>query len=372
MAYVDRVLDHFANPRNLGPIPAADGVGCVGDRACHDVFKVWVRVRGGRVQRAAFQVRGCPAAIATASMMTVLAEGRTLDEALALTDDQIVSALGELPEFKMHCSNSAAEALHAAVEDCLYASADAGGRDLSTLMEKLRLRLRHVCVENGLLDRGIEVSARDLTPEEALGDPDHDDYPAMTGRERIIEARLGTSRGQAFTDRPGNFSGTLSAVLHMPLENNYRRAVLVATANAVAGELGLAGRTVHCRSGDLVACAGKAADFLRKRFPECRRVFLVGLQPQLLDALAAQFEVRVTDLDPDGIGQRRSGVSVEPAAAAPECLEWCDAVLAAGSTVANGTADALVESGKPIAFYGVTCAAAAALLDLERFCPLGR
>jgi uncharacterized protein (DUF4213/DUF364 family) len=138
----------------------------------------------------------------------------------------------------------------------------------------------------------------------------------------------------------------------------------------VARHLGLASRTVHCRSDDLVTCAGKVADFLRKRFPECRRVFLVGLQPRLLEALAGHFEVRVTDLNPDNAGKRQAGVIIEPAAKADECIEWCDLILATGSTVANGTADALLDSGKPILFYGVTCAAAAAMLDLERFCPL--
>jgi NifU-like protein involved in Fe-S cluster formation/uncharacterized protein (DUF4213/DUF364 family) len=374
MAYVDKVLEHFANPRNIGPIPAADGVGLVGDPACGDVFKAWIRVRDGRIERAAFKVMGCPAAIATGSMMTVLARDRTLDEALALTDDDIVRGLDELPEFKLHCSNSAAGALHAAVDDYLDQAVDAGGTEMSTVLEKLRQRFGHLCSEYGLLEDSVEVQARELTPEQAIGHPDHDDYPVLTGHERMIEAEFRGAKGQAFTSRPGGFSGTLAEVVGMQLTNNYRSAVLVAVVNAVCAYLAQARRAVHCRNADMVECAKDAAEFLRKRFDPCIKVFLVGLQPRLLEALAKEkeFEVRLTDLGEDLRGTKKAGVLIEPPEAASSCMDWCDVIFATGSTIANGTADELIESGKPLAFYGVTCAGPAALLDLERFCPLGR
>ncbi len=372
MAYVDKVLDHFAEPRNVGPLPAADGVGLTGDPSCGDVFKAWIRVRDGRIARAAFQVRGCPAAIACGSMMTLLAEGLTLDEALALSDDDIVAALGELPEVKLHCSNSAAEALHAAVDDHRYRLADAGRRDHLTVLGKLVQEMRRLCLTRGLLPEPVEVAARELTPEQAIGDPDHDDYPVLTGHERVIEAVLRGARGHAFTARPGNFSGTLSEVLESALENGYRSAVLTAALNALTRHLGLAERTVHCRDGDMVECASHAPAFVRERLGSPRRVFMAGLQPRLLESVAGEFEVRLTDLREDVRGTRKAGVLVEGPEAAEDCMQWCDAIFATGSAVANGTADALLECGKPIAFYGVTCAGAAALLDLERFCPLGR
>jgi len=369
MTYVDRVLEHFANPRNLGPMPAADGVGTAGDPECGDLFKAWIRVRDGRVRRAAFQVRGCPAAIATGSMMTVMAAGRTLRQALGLGEAEIIAGLGELPGFKRHCSNSAAAALHAAVRDYLRRTEQAGGRPVDSVMDKLRHRLERVCAENGLLDDPVRVEARELTPEQAIGNPDHDDYPVLTGHERMIEARFRGARGQAFTARPGGFSGTLRETVDLEPTNDYRSAVLVAAVNAVCAYLDLAPRTAHCRNDEMVACAKDAAGYLRERFGEIRRVFLVGLQPRLLEALAAEFEVRVTDMREDTPGEIRAGVKVEPPEAAADCIAWCDAIFATGSTIANRTADALVESGRPLAFYGVTCAGPAALLELERFCP---
>ncbi len=273
---------------------------------------------------------------------------------------------------ELHCSNSAAEALHAAINEYHYRLADAGGKDVSTVLEKLRQRFKNLCLEHGLLDEPVEVTARELTPEQAIGNPDHDDYPVLTGHERMIEAEFKGASGQAFTSRPGGFSGTLGEVVEMKLANNYRSAVLVATVNAVCAYAARAGRAVHCRNADMVECAGDAAEFLRKRFDPCEKVFLVGLQPRLLEALAKEFEVRLTDLGEEVRGMKKAGVLVEPPEAAGSCTDWCDVIFATGSTIANGTADELIESGKPLAFYGVTCAGPAALLDLERFCPLGR
>ena len=369
--YSDKVLEHFAKPRNIGPIPAADGVGQVGDISCGDVFKVWIRVRDGRIAKAAFQVMGCPSAIAAASMMTELAEGKTLEEALRLSDGDVSSALGGLPEERVHCSNHAAAALHAAVEDYLYSRDFAGGRELM-ILGKLHLKLKQLCVARGLMDKPVSVTARALTPEQAIGNPEHDDYPIIKGRERMVEAEFLRARGHAFTDRPGNFVGTLAEVMDMPIENNFRRAVFVSTANAVARHLGLAERTMHCKDADPVKCAAQLPEFVAGKYPGAKRVFLAGLQPRLLEALAGAFEVRVTDMDADNIGERKAGMLVEPAESAAECLAWCDLVLATGSAVVNGTAGVFLDGGKPVCLYGVTGAATTALLDAPRFCPLGR
>lgn len=370
MFYSDKVLEHFSNPRNIGPIPAADGVGQVGDISCGDVFKVWIRVRDGRIARAAFQVMGCPSAIAAASVMTELAAGRTPEEALLLSDADVAAALGGMPEERLHCSNHAAAALHAAVEDYLYSRDFAGGRELA-ILDKLRLRLKGLCVVRGLMEEPVLVTARALTPEQAIGNPEHDDYPIIKGRERMVEADFQGAKGHAFTDRPGNFAGTLTEVLDMSIENNFRRAVFVSAANAVARHLGLAERTVHCKDADLVKCANQLPEFVAARFPGAKRVFLVGLQPRFAEALASRLKVRITDMDAENIGRRKAGVLIEPAEAAGHCLEWCDLVLATGSTLANGSADRFLAS-KPAVFYGVSGSGAAALLDLTRFCPCGQ
>jgi len=115
--YTDAVIDHFTNPRNVGEMAddEADGYACIGDPGCGDEMKLWIAVRDERIERIAFKSYGCPGAISTSSMLTVLAEGRTLDEALAITDDDVVGALGGIPENKQHCSLLGVKALHAAI-----------------------------------------------------------------------------------------------------------------------------------------------------------------------------------------------------------------------------------------------------------------
>ncbi|QSQ09128.1 Iron-sulfur cluster assembly scaffold protein IscU [Koleobacter methoxysyntrophicus] len=117
--YTEKVLDHFLNPRNLGVIPDADGIGQYGDPACGDFLRVYIKVENGRLKDVKFLIQGCPAAIATSSIMTELATGKTIEEALKITDDDILEAIGVLPEEKAHCSNLGAGALHLAVMDYL-------------------------------------------------------------------------------------------------------------------------------------------------------------------------------------------------------------------------------------------------------------
>ncbi len=119
MDYSEKVMDHFANPRNIGEISDADGVGIVGNPACGDMTTVYIKVADGRITDIKFTTFGCAAAIATASMTTELALGKTLEGALALSRNDVADALDGLPPVKMHCSNLAADALHAAVEECM-------------------------------------------------------------------------------------------------------------------------------------------------------------------------------------------------------------------------------------------------------------
>jgi nitrogen fixation NifU-like protein len=115
--YVEPVLEHFLDPRNVGEIEDPDGVGSVGSPECGDHFKVWIRVEGERIAEVKYKVLGCPAAIACCSMMSELATGKTVDEAYQLDDVDIVCSLGGLPEPKVHCSAHAASALHDAIDD---------------------------------------------------------------------------------------------------------------------------------------------------------------------------------------------------------------------------------------------------------------
>ena len=117
--YSDKVLDHFSNPRNVGEIENADGVGTVGNAKCGDIMRMYLKVENGIIEDVKFKTFGCGAAIATSSMATEMVKGKTLKEALALTNKAVAEALDGLPPVKMHCSLLAEEAIHAAVEDYL-------------------------------------------------------------------------------------------------------------------------------------------------------------------------------------------------------------------------------------------------------------
>ena len=117
MMYSEKVLDHFRNPRNVGEIEDADGVGSVGNPICGDMMSVYIKVKDDKIEDIKFRTFGCGAAIATTSMTTELAKGKTLDEAMKITRQDVADELGGLPPVKMHCSNLAADALHEAIED---------------------------------------------------------------------------------------------------------------------------------------------------------------------------------------------------------------------------------------------------------------
>jgi nitrogen fixation NifU-like protein len=117
--YSEKVMEHFQNPRNVGEIPDADGVGTVGNPVCGDVMKIYVKVKNNKIVDAKFKTFGCGAAIATSSMVTELVKGKSIDEAMKITNKVVAEALNGLPPIKMHCSNLAADGIHAAIKDYL-------------------------------------------------------------------------------------------------------------------------------------------------------------------------------------------------------------------------------------------------------------
>lgn len=117
MEYTDKVMEHFQNPRNVGVVENADGIGEVGNPTCGDMMRISIAVREGKIADCKFKTLGCGAAIATSSVTTEMAKGMTLSEGMALTREQVAEALGGLPPEKMHCSNLAADGLHAAIND---------------------------------------------------------------------------------------------------------------------------------------------------------------------------------------------------------------------------------------------------------------
>ena len=115
--YSDKVLDHFANPRNVGEISKADGVGTVGNAKCGDIMQMYLKVDNNVITDVKFKTFGCGAAIATSSMATEMVKGKTIEEALQLTNKAVAEALDGLPTQKIHCSLLAEEAIHAAILD---------------------------------------------------------------------------------------------------------------------------------------------------------------------------------------------------------------------------------------------------------------
>ena len=117
MEYTEQVMDHFMNPRNMGEMENPSGVGTVGNAKCGDIMRIYIKVEDDVITDVKFKTFGCGAAIATSSKATELVKGKTLDEALTITNKMVMDALGGLPPVKVHCSVLAEEALHAAIQD---------------------------------------------------------------------------------------------------------------------------------------------------------------------------------------------------------------------------------------------------------------
>lgn len=117
--YSERVMEHFRNPRNMGELENPDGIGRVGNPTCGDMMEIHIKVEDNKLKDIKFRTFGCGAAIATSSMVTEMAKGKTLEEAMRITKEMVAQELGGLPPIKMHCSNLAADALRAAIKDYL-------------------------------------------------------------------------------------------------------------------------------------------------------------------------------------------------------------------------------------------------------------
>jgi nitrogen fixation NifU-like protein len=117
--YNETVMDHFQNPRNVGEIDDASGVGEIGNVVCGDILRVYIKVKDETLDDVKYMTFGCGAAVASGSMLTTLAKGKTIEEAKKLTNKDVAKALGGLPAHKLHCSNLAADALHKAIDDWL-------------------------------------------------------------------------------------------------------------------------------------------------------------------------------------------------------------------------------------------------------------
>ncbi|MFH1091699.1 MAG: DUF364 domain-containing protein [Pseudomonadota bacterium] len=235
---------------------------------------------------------------------------------------------------------------------------------------QLKQRALELLSHSNLLGERVIIRARTLSPQEAIGNPEADDFPLQKGKERLMQAEFRGALGQAFTDRYGDFEGLLEDVLQMPLENNYRRAVFIAALNAVMKHLHQTLTTVHCRDQEPADCAARLADFIKEKYGLVK-ITQVGFQPRMVESLSRKFSLRLLDLDPDNLGTSKFGMPVEGPEAAGEAVKWADLLLVTGTTIVNGTVDQFL-GAKPVLFYGTTIAAAAQLMGWDRFCAFGK
>ncbi|MBW1710562.1 MAG: hypothetical protein JRJ73_11860 [Deltaproteobacteria bacterium] len=233
--------------------------------------------------------------------------------------------------------------------------------------EILKERSIKLWSDKGLLNESVRIKTRPLSPEEAIGNPEADDFPLQKGRERLIQAEFRGSPGQAFTDRYGDFEGSLEEVASTASKNNFRRAVFVAALNAVLRHLGQAEKTIHCKDKGPNQCARELTSYISERFGTVK-ITQAGFQPRMIESLAPNFPLRVLDLDSDNIGSQKFGVTIEGPEDTKDAIRWADLLFVTGTTLANGSIDRFL-TDKPVLFYGTTIAGAASLMGWDRFCP---
>jgi len=229
-------------------------------------------------------------------------------------------------------------------------------------------KLREIIIKNNLIDEEIKITTRALKPKEAIGETERKDYPILKGKEVLINAELKGCIGQAFTDEPSAFNGSIRDVMALDLDSNKNKAIFIASLNAIFRYLKMTDRTVHCKNEQPEICAKKIKEHIKAKYGDVK-IGLIGLQPAILDNLRTEFSVRVLDLDADNIGKEKYGVVIEDGSVAFEdVINWADIILVTGSTVGNGTIVNFLNLDKPVLFFGTTIAGVAQIKGLDRIC----
>ncbi len=241
--------------------------------------------------------------------------------------------------------------------------------DINEIYIRLKEALRSEADRHHLADKKIDIKCKPLTANEAIGKPDHDDYPIIKGREVMMEAMFDGAAGQAFTDEYTDITLTVDGLLNIDHTKTNERAIFIAGLNAVYRSLDLCGKTIHCKDKEPVECA---ENLIKEPEFSGKKILLVGLQPRFLEYLARQNTMRALDLDPDNVGTVKFGVTIESGENFQDGLNWCDMIFATGSTIVNGSITHFINSGKPAVFFGVTISAPARILGLSSYCHCGR
>ncbi len=235
------------------------------------------------------------------------------------------------------------------------------------IYSKLKDALAHDLKTRDLLNETVRIQCKALSARDAIGNPLHDDYPIIKGREVIVESDFRGVKGQAFTDSFEERSYRAQDLLEMTMDSNEQRASFVASLNAIYRYLGLCENTVHCKDEEPVDCA----EYLltERFFPN--KILLIGFQPRFCEVLSRDHELRIIDLDENNIGHVVNRHMIEPEENTERALDWCDMLFVTGSTLVNGTINRFLQQPKPVIFYGVTISAASKILGLNNYCACG-
>jgi uncharacterized protein (DUF4213/DUF364 family) len=224
------------------------------------------------------------------------------------------------------------------------------------------------------------ICVHPLNPSEAIGDECGEEFVLSRGYEVMLEARIGENRGQAFTDRKSEWSGTVSDIFDFDFSVVSQRAMAVAALNAILAANGFK-KACHCKGKDPIACGEEAASYIEKEYGR-PKIGIIGLQPSMLQAFVNRFgadKLMVLDLNTANVDQHKNGVLVkdgEVEANFQELLQFCDLGWITGSTLVNATMNSIVpafkSAGKQFVFFGNTAAGVCHLLNLPHFCPYGK
>ena len=246
--------------------------------------------------------------------------------------------------------------------------------------ENVFKRMKNVFTEFlSIMDNSTKVIVRaaPLSVNDAIGRPDKNDYPLQIGVEKLMEADVLGSKGQAYTDQYGNFDGSLKDVLSLKLKDNYERAVFIATFNALLKHFKLVENTIHCKNEEMEYCSKIIAQSIKEKYNDARKIWLVGHQPRILESLSRNFTVRVTDRADTNIGKNILGggkiyTTIEDPQNGIEICKWADLILSTGSIFVNNTFYDILSCDKPILLYGTTAAGPAYVLGIPRCCPCSK
>jgi len=236
------------------------------------------------------------------------------------------------------------------------------------IIDVAKLKFMELLTETDYMSEKVEIHCKALSKEEAIGDPLHRDYPIQLGKEKIIEANFKGTRGHAFSDAYFNYCGTVKDIIDMTLDTNAKRAIFIASLNAVLSHMGKIKQAVHCRDNELLECRDCFKKYISDNFGKENRFLLVGLQPRFLSVLADLKQVHACDMNPDNIGSMKDGIIIDSPDRFIENAKWSEVIFSTGSTVVNGTIDKILKGSSNIYFYGVTLSGVAHLMKLKNYC----